>query len=295
VDFGVATPSDMALAGKDIFVGTPAYMAPEQARGNAIVDARSDLYSLGATLFELLTGRPPHIGSTSIATIARLATTPAPRLSELLLEVPERLEELVARLLMSEPEHRPVSAREVALEFDALTRDASVPEQAKPLAMSTEPPPIVAMRLATTIVALQVGTKEQRRQLVDRLRAHGADTLPLGADSIVAHLGVKQAHGDEATRALDSPRGACVSTRFVLRVMSSTEQARWRVRRAKATCFLTPRPKSSLEDVFTSRRCPTEMCGSAHPSKHLRKRCNSSGARPSCSMLWPRTNAALTI
>ncbi|MBK9265560.1 MAG: protein kinase [Polyangiaceae bacterium] len=209
VDFGVATPSDMALAGNDVFVGTPAYMAPEQARGDAVVDARSDLYSLGATLFELLTGRPPHIGSTSIATIARLATTPAPRLSELLLEVPERLEELVARLLMSEPEHRPVSAREVALEFDALCRDESVPEQAKPLALSTEPPPIVASRLATTIVALQVGTKDQRRQLVDRLRAHGADALPLGADSIVAHLGMKQAHGDEATRALDLGRWLC--------------------------------------------------------------------------------------
>lgn len=215
VDFGVATPSDMALAGNDVFVGTPAYMAPEQARGDAVVDARSDLYSLGATLFELLTGRPPHIGSTSIATIARLATTPAPRLSELLLEVPELLEELVARLLMSEPEHRPISAREVALEFDLLCRDTSVPEQAKPLATSTEPPPIVANRLATTIVALQVGTKDQRRQLVDRLRAHGADSLPLGADSIVAHLGMKQAHGDEAMRALDLGRwlgdlGACI-------------------------------------------------------------------------------------
>jgi len=215
VDFGVATPSDMALAGNDVFVGTPAYMAPEQARGDAVVDARSDLYSLGATLFELLTGRPPHIGSTSIATIARLATTPAPRLSELLLEVPERLEELVARLLMSEPEHRPISAREVALEFDLLCRDASVPEQAKPLALSTEPPPIVANRLATTIVALQVGTKDQRRQVVDRLRAQGADALPLGADSIVAHLGMKQAHGDEAMRALDLGRwlgdlGACI-------------------------------------------------------------------------------------
>ncbi len=209
VDFGVATPSDMTLAGNDVFVGTPAYMAPEQARGDATVDARSDLYSLGATLFELLTGRPPHIGSTSIATIARLATTPAPRLSELLLEVPDRLEELVARMLMSEPENRPVSAREVALEFDALCRDTSIPEQAKPLAMSSEPPPVVASRLVTTLVALQVGSKDQRKQLLDRLRARGADALPLGADSIVAHLGMKQAHGDEATRALDFGRWLC--------------------------------------------------------------------------------------
>jgi eukaryotic-like serine/threonine-protein kinase len=131
VDFGVATSRDMRLTGNDIFVGTPAYMAPEQARGDAIADARSDIYSLGATLFELLTGRPPHIGSTSIATIARLATTPAPRLTDLLLDVPERLDELVARMLMSEREHRPFSAREVALELDALCRDPSVPELAR--------------------------------------------------------------------------------------------------------------------------------------------------------------------
>jgi serine/threonine protein kinase/predicted ATPase len=209
VDFGVAVSRDMRLTSNDIFVGTPAYMAPEQARGDATADARSDLYSLGATLFELLTGRPPHIGSTSIATIARLATTPAPRLSELLLEVPEALDELVARLLMSEREHRPASSREVALELDALCRDPAVPELAKPIATSSEPPPIVASRLVTTLVALQVGSKQHRVQLLERLRAHGADALPLGADSIVAHLGTKQAHGDEATRALDLGRWLC--------------------------------------------------------------------------------------
>jgi serine/threonine protein kinase/tetratricopeptide (TPR) repeat protein len=209
VDFGVATSRDMRLTGNDIYVGTPAYMAPEQARGDATADARGDLYSLGATLFELLTGRPPHIGTNSIATIARLATTPAPRLSELLLDIPEHLDELMARMLMSEREHRPASAREVALELDALCRDPSVPEHAKLIASTTEPPPIVASRLVTTLVALQVGSKQQRVELLDRLRAHGADALPLGADSIVAHLGMKQAHGDEAARALDLGRWLC--------------------------------------------------------------------------------------
>jgi len=215
VDFGVATSRDMRLTGNDIFVGTPAYMAPEQARGDAIADARSDIYSLGATLFELLTGRPPHIGSNSIATIALLATTPAPRLSELLLDIPEPLDELVARMLMSERALRPASSREVALELDALCRDSSVPEVARPLATSTEPPPMNT-RLVTTLVALQVGSKKEHRlQLLDRLRERGADALPLGTDSIVAHLGMKQSHGDEATNALDLGRwlaeqGACV-------------------------------------------------------------------------------------
>src|SRR5439155_975148 len=78
VDFGVAASNDVRLTRTGAVVGTPAYMAPEQARGDGGADIRSDLYSLGATLFELIAGRPPHIGPTSIATLARLVTTPAP-------------------------------------------------------------------------------------------------------------------------------------------------------------------------------------------------------------------------
>ena len=76
VDFGVAARGDIRLTRSGDVVGTPAYMAPEQARGDAPIDARSDIYSLGATLFELIAGRPPHVGPTVIATLARLVTTP---------------------------------------------------------------------------------------------------------------------------------------------------------------------------------------------------------------------------
>src|SRR5690606_21879371 len=76
IDFGVAT-----RRGHTEFAGTPAYMSPEQARSDENVDHRSDLYSLGATLFELIVGRPPHQGASAIATLARLATTPAARMS----------------------------------------------------------------------------------------------------------------------------------------------------------------------------------------------------------------------
>ncbi|HEX8794762.1 MAG TPA: serine/threonine-protein kinase, partial [Polyangiaceae bacterium] len=117
VDFGVAAAEDAKLTRTGAIVGTPAYMAPEQARGDGEIDARADLYALGATLFEMITGRPPHVGPTPIAILARLVTTPAPRLAEVFVDAPARLDDLMARLLSTAPNERPESASEVAREL----------------------------------------------------------------------------------------------------------------------------------------------------------------------------------
>ena len=211
VDFGVAASNDVRLTKTGAVVGTPAYMAPEQARGDANVDARSDIYSLGATLFELIAGRPPHIGPNSIATLARLVTTSAPRLSELLLDVPARLDDLVYRMLSSDPEGRPASARDVAHELEEILRDPKLAT----LARADETPAATLQgsgtRLVTTIVALHVARGEQRVAELERLKEQGADALPLGDDSIVAHLGAQRAHGDEAARAVEL--GMALATR----------------------------------------------------------------------------------
>ena len=115
VDFGVASVEDAKLTRTGAIVGTPAYMAPEQARGDSEIDGRSDLYALGATLFDMITGRPPHVGPTPIAILARLVTTPAPRLAEVLVGVPPRLDDLVARPPRDVSSERPESASDVAL------------------------------------------------------------------------------------------------------------------------------------------------------------------------------------
>ncbi len=123
VDFGVASAEDSRLTRTGAIIGTPAYMAPEQARGDAEVDARSDIYGLGATLFEMIAGRPPHVGPTPVAILARLVTTPAPRLTEIFPEAPHSLDDLLSDMLMTHPEDRPARAAEVATRLRAIATE----------------------------------------------------------------------------------------------------------------------------------------------------------------------------
>ena len=212
VDFGVAAAEDAKLTRTGAIVGTPAYMAPEQARGDGEVDARADLYALGATLFEMITGRPPHVGPTPIAILARLVTTPAPRLAEVFPDATPRLDELMARLLATSPADRPSSAADVARELREAAADigSSMSDQPSRRALYEAVPASLATtgksggtRLVTTIVATQVPKGGARARLLTHLRSRGADATELGGDAIVCHLGVRKAQGDEAVRALD--------------------------------------------------------------------------------------------
>ena len=77
-DFGIALAVSKAggtrVTQTGLSLGTPQYMSPEQATGDRVIDARSDIYSLGAVLYEMLTGEPPHPGATVQAIIARVLT-----------------------------------------------------------------------------------------------------------------------------------------------------------------------------------------------------------------------------
>jgi eukaryotic-like serine/threonine-protein kinase len=213
VDFGVAAAEDAKLTRTGAIVGTPAYMAPEQARGDGEVDARADIYALGATLFELITGRPPHVGPTAIAILARLVTTNAPRLSEVLKNAPAALDEILARLLATAPTDRPAYAGEVARELrqiagqlqgvgsEGLARAPSSTEDLTSGSSTTDKSG--GTRLVTTIVATRVPKGALRARLLTHLRARGADATELGGDAIVCHLGVRKTVGDEAVTALD--------------------------------------------------------------------------------------------
>jgi serine/threonine protein kinase len=185
VDFGVASAEDARLTRTGAIIGTPAYMAPEQARGDAEVDARADIYGLGATLFEIVAGRPPHVGPTPIAILARLVTTPAPRLTEIFPEAPLALDELLWNMLATHPEERPEKASDVALRLRKIASDLerepmttrtqspdATPVSMGSLVLSTSKPG--GSRLVTSILATHVPKGPARGRLIAHLRARGA-------------------------------------------------------------------------------------------------------------------------
>lgn len=113
-DFGLARAADDAsLTRTGVIAGTPQFMSPEQARGEA-VDARSDLFSLGSVLFALCTGRPPFRAETSLGVLRRICDSATRPVHEINAELPEWLSMLVRRLHSKSPDQRPQSAAEVA-------------------------------------------------------------------------------------------------------------------------------------------------------------------------------------
>ena len=122
LDFGIAklTEEQAPLKTKtNQVMGTPAYMSPEQCQGAGRVDSRSDVYSLGAILFEMLAGHPPFVAEGAGELIGMHLFMPAPSLSVAATWVPSAVSQLVDRLLEKDRERRP-SMRELAGQLQAL-------------------------------------------------------------------------------------------------------------------------------------------------------------------------------
>jgi serine/threonine-protein kinase len=107
-DFGIATAIEQAGASRltqtGVSIGTPIYMSPEQATGTA--DGRSDVYSLGCVVFEMLTSQPPFIGPSALAIMMRHATEPVPSLQTIRPEVPHGMGLALGRALSKSPTER---------------------------------------------------------------------------------------------------------------------------------------------------------------------------------------------
>lgn len=117
-DFGIALAVSKAggnrITQTGLSLGTPQYMSPEQATGDRVIDGRSDIYSLGAVAYEMLTGDPPHTGSTSQAIIARMLTEKPRTMRSSRAAIPEHVELAVQHALEKLPADRFSSAREFA-------------------------------------------------------------------------------------------------------------------------------------------------------------------------------------
>ncbi|MFQ5705132.1 MAG: protein kinase [Gemmatimonadales bacterium] len=122
-DFGIALAVKQAggnrLTETGLSLGTPQYMSPEQATGDQNIDARSDVYSLGAVVYELLTGDPPFVASSTRAAIAKLLTERPTGIRVIRDSVPERLEAAVLKALAKLPADRFTSAAEFATALEA--------------------------------------------------------------------------------------------------------------------------------------------------------------------------------
>jgi len=168
-DFGLAVSADFSrITLEGALVGTVVYMPPELMLGHQ-AEPRSDLYSLGVMLYEVVTGRPPFMGDQFVAIISQHINSPPVAPSWHNPEVPQALETLILRLLAKSPEERPESAAEVAKALAAIASsspelaDRAVPHDAKSLS-----------RLAGGVfIGREQETKELRVALNETLAGKG--------------------------------------------------------------------------------------------------------------------------
>jgi eukaryotic-like serine/threonine-protein kinase len=165
---GAITDAGMAL-------GTPAYMAPEQAAGDPDADARADLYAFGVMAFEMLTGRTPFGPRAPAQLMAAHIAEPPPALAALCPAVPRALAELVMRCLEKDPARRPASAAVLAqaLEDPAMVSGAFASATALPAASRAPRPPRLAPALVGAAILVAMGA-----WLASRLAGPGAPPPP---------------------------------------------------------------------------------------------------------------------
>jgi serine/threonine-protein kinase len=136
-DFGIgkALSAGSAITQTGMALGTPMYMSPEQSSGESTIDGRSDLYSLGCVLYEMLTGEPPFTGPTAQAIIAKRFVSPIPSVATTR-DVPLAVDRVVTKALARTPVDRYTTAGEFAAVLLELQREGQTP---RPEAVTAPP------------------------------------------------------------------------------------------------------------------------------------------------------------
>jgi hypothetical protein len=175
-DFGIALAVREAggtrLTETGLVLGTPHYMSPEQATGDPLLDARSDIYSLGAVVYEMLAGEPPFLGTSAQAIVARLITARPTPLRVMRDTVPEGLAAAIDKSLAKVPADRYASAAEFAHSLTAAPLPAAAPSRRRRV------PALAAIGALGVGLALAAGWWLVRRP----------DPTPATSESMVAVL-----------------------------------------------------------------------------------------------------------
>jgi len=203
LDFGIARVNfsrvTSPLTRSGVVLGTVGYMAPEQALADERIDARADIFSLGAVLFECLIGRPAFAAKQVVGLLAKVLREDAPRVREIRPELPSNLDDLVARMMSRDCSGRPRDAAEVLsalLSLGLLSGDAPSTAHRKAVLSHGE------QRFVSVILATRIA--ESSGRLNHMARSFGGDLLRLANGTLVVIFESPSSPNAQAMRA-----GAC--------------------------------------------------------------------------------------
>jgi tetratricopeptide (TPR) repeat protein len=211
IDLGLAFVGQQAtlLTTDGQVLGTPAYLAPEQARGERGADPRADVYSAGVLLYELCTGRRPFRSDIPLALLFKIVSQPAPSPRALVPELPEELDAAIRRAMDKDPQRRFADAGEFRAALAAVTLPSELCTVARPHETSgarcdAERTP--RERRLVSLLCLQAIDGRIASEVDEALRAaaheRGGELVPLLDAYRMVLFGAEQTHGDEAQRAV---------------------------------------------------------------------------------------------
>jgi hypothetical protein len=223
LDFGIArrTSGSRQMTRTGFVIGTPEYMAPEQARGLRDMGPSADIFSLGCVLFECLTGQPPFSAEHIAAVLAKILFDDPPCLRSLRAEIPESVDALLTQMLAKDPQQRLVDADALLFQLGNLgevTVDQGLPTMAVPTAMgiASDDQGLVSIIVATPAISLAEETTLEPHQdashqatfasTFDALKSYGIACDFLTDGSLVATL--VHSRGEAQDQAAQAARAA---------------------------------------------------------------------------------------
>jgi eukaryotic-like serine/threonine-protein kinase len=281
IDFGIARIGlgASSITNTGVMLGTLGYMAPEQARGAKHLDARADVFGLGAVLFKCLTGLPAFAGEDEIAILAKMLFEAPPRARDVRKDLPEALDDLLARMLSRDPLQRPADGGIVAAELSTLGPYEGAGESAREATSYRDVITRGERRLVSVVavsshahadeeMTIVDGTWQGMKTLSKGLRAaiqpFGAQLESLANGMIVVTLPGRHSATDQATRAARcvlAMRAAAPNVPMVLVTGRAVLEERMPTGDAvdRAIRMLQQRSASDVDDLAAGKKLPIHI------------------------------------